>query len=67
MPNGLILEYWVDVPWREEVVKEKESVSKGKFRVSEKPGLGVELNFAEIKKHPAEETHIDFFTKYVYH
>jgi galactonate dehydratase len=67
MPNGLILEYWVDVPWREEVVKEKELVSKGKFRVSEKPGLGVELNFAEIKRHPAEETHIDFFTKYVYH
>src|SRR5579864_3192880 len=45
MPNGLILEYWVDVPWREEILKEKEPVSGGKIKVSEKPGLGVELDF----------------------
>ncbi len=67
MPNGLILEYWVDVPWRSKLVKGGEHVSNGQIRLSERPGLGVELDYSEIKRHPQRETHIDFFKKYRYH
>jgi galactonate dehydratase len=45
-----------DVPWRDEVVSECFVVEpKGRVvRPSGRPGLGVELNKAEIKKHPFE-------------
>jgi galactonate dehydratase len=66
-PNGLILEYWVDVPWRDDIVKTPMPVSKGYTRAPESPGLGVELNEDEMKKHPQKETHIDFFEEYKYH
>jgi galactonate dehydratase len=67
MPNGFILEYWVDVPWRSKLVKGEEGISKGQITVSDRPGLGIELDYAEIRKHPQGETHIDFFKKYRYH
>ena len=43
-----------DVPWREDVVTEGFSVEKkGRLvRPNNKPGLGIELNEEEIKKHP---------------
>ena len=45
-----------DVPWREDVVTEGFSVEKkGRLvRPNKKPGLGIELNEEEIKKHPFE-------------
>ena len=45
-----------DVPWREEVVSEGFTVEKeGRVvRPNAKPGLGIELNENEIKKHPFE-------------
>lgn len=43
-----------DVPWRDEVVSEGFTVEKkGRLvRPNEKPGLGIELNEDEMKKHP---------------
>jgi galactonate dehydratase len=67
MPNGLILEYWVDIPWRSKLVKGGEHISKGFITASDRPGLGIQLDYAEMKKHPPRETHIDFFTQYRYH
>ncbi|MBT3859767.1 MAG: D-galactonate dehydratase [Gammaproteobacteria bacterium] len=43
-----------DVPWRDDVVSEGFSVEKkGRLvRPNQKPGLGIEINEDEIKKHP---------------
>jgi galactonate dehydratase len=43
-----------DVPWRDDIVTEGFSVEKeGRFVLpNQKPGLGIELNEEEIKKHP---------------
>lgn len=46
-----------DVPWREEVVSEGFSVEK-KGRIVKPnriPGLGIEINEAEVKKHPFQQ------------
>jgi galactonate dehydratase len=47
----------LDVPWRGEVVSESFVVEKnGRIvRPSDKPGLGIEINEAEVKKHPFEQ------------
>ncbi len=46
-----------DVPWRSDVVREGFSVEeKGRIvRPNRSPGLGIELNEAEIKKHPFQQ------------
>jgi len=46
-----------DVPWRADVVSESFTVEKkGRIvRPGNKPGLGIEINEAEIKKHPFEQ------------
>jgi galactonate dehydratase len=67
IPNGLILEYWVDVPWRSKLVMGGEEVSRGFITPSDRAGLGIQLDYSEIKRHPSRETHIDFFTNYRYH
>lgn len=43
-----------DVPWREDVVSEGYTVEKkGRIvRASDRPGIGVEINEGEVKKHP---------------
>jgi galactonate dehydratase len=67
IPNGLILEYWVDIPWRSKLIKGGERISRGFITPLDRPGLGIQLDYGEIKKHPSKETHIDFFTQYRYH
>ncbi|GIW82614.1 MAG: galactonate dehydratase [Gemmatales bacterium] len=46
-----------DVPWRQDVVQEGFTIEeKGRLvRPSNKPGLGIEINEAEVKKHPFEQ------------
>ena len=46
-----------DVPWRQDVVTEGFTVeAKGRLvRPSTRPGLGVEINEAEVKKHPFQQ------------
>lgn len=46
-----------DVPWRKDVVKEGYRVdAKGRLvRPSTLPGLGIEINEAEVKKHPFQQ------------
>ncbi|MSU42195.1 MAG: D-galactonate dehydratase [Pedosphaera sp.] len=54
-PSYIICEtVHADVPWRSDVVTEGFTVErKGRIvRANTKPGLGIELNEAEIKKHP---------------
>jgi galactonate dehydratase len=47
----------LDVPWRSDVVSESFVVEeKGRLvRPGNKPGLGIEINEAEVKKHPFEQ------------
>ena len=46
-----------DVPWRRDVVSEGFTVEpKGRIvRPHDRPGLGIEINEAEVKKHPFEQ------------
>src|SRR5215510_14545343 len=46
-----------DVPWRSDVVKEGFTVeTKGRIvRPNTRPGLGIEINESEVKKHPFEQ------------
>ncbi len=60
-PSYIICEQvHADVPWRQDVVSEGFTVetheSAGRVvRPSSKPGLGIEINEAEVKKHPFEQ------------
>jgi galactonate dehydratase len=47
----------LDVPWRGDVVREGFTVEpKGRLvRPSQRPGLGIEIDEAEVKKHPFEQ------------
>ena len=46
-----------DVPWRQDVVNEGFTVeARGRIvRANPRPGLGIEINEAEVKKHPFEQ------------
>ncbi len=46
-----------DVPWRDEIVKEGFTVEKEGRRVlpNTRPGLGIEINEEEVKKHPFQQ------------
>lgn len=57
-PSYIICEaVHLDVPWRQDVVKEGFLVEqKGRIvRPGTKPGLGIEINEAEVKKHPFQQ------------
>jgi len=42
------------VPWWDELVRGGMDIRDGIFRIGRKPGLGVELNEDQVKKHLAE-------------
>lgn len=55
MPNFHILELsFGEVPWRAEVVEPAEQVVNGRITLSDKPGLGVELNEKTMRKYKAD-------------
>jgi galactonate dehydratase len=57
-PSYIICEaVHLDVPWRQDVVREGFTVEKkGRLvRPSSKPGLGIEIDEAEVRKHPFQQ------------
>ncbi len=57
-PSYLVCEaVHLDVPWRHDVVSQSFTVEpKGRIvRPSTKPGLGIEINLTEVKKHPFQQ------------
>jgi len=57
-PSYIICEaVHLDVPWRHDVVSEGFTVEKNgrKVRPNNRPGLGIEINEAEVKKHPFQQ------------
>ena len=64
-PNFLIQEDMLgDVPWRFDVVKTNLRSLNGYWLPLEEPGLGVEINETEARKHPFEQ---ELFEQSVYH
>ena len=55
-PNLLIQEIFdeFNVDWERELVDHPAEVIDGRIPVSDRPGLGIDLNWAEIDKHPYE-------------
>lgn len=54
-PNFAFLETMsMDVPWRKDISDEEVKLENGCMKIPRKPGLGIELNEEEIKKHPYE-------------
>jgi len=53
-PNFMIQEAFAefDVPWRNDLVGGWNPIRSGEFVLSEKPGLGLELDEAAIRAHP---------------
>ncbi|MCC6731416.1 MAG: D-galactonate dehydratase [Chthonomonadales bacterium] len=57
-PSYIICEaVHLDVPWRRDVVREGFAVEpRGRLvRPSDRPGLGIEIDIAEVRKHPFEQ------------
>jgi galactonate dehydratase len=56
MPNFLIQEWIVsDVDWRDDIITSGHvEMENGSARLPQGPGLGIELDEAEIAKHPFE-------------
>ncbi len=59
LPNFLLLETMsVDVPWRADVTDEQVRVEAGSMLIGNRPGLGIELRFDEIAKHPYQSCNL---------
>lgn len=55
MPNFMILEHHaVEVPWWEQLVKGGPVIQDGHYVLNDTPGLGLELNEVEVRKHLKE-------------
>ena len=55
VPNFYLLETMSsDVPWRKDISTEDVKFENGEMFISDKPGLGIDINVDEIKKHPFE-------------
>lgn len=57
VPNFIVLEMMMaDVPYRADICDEQLTIKDGKMLIPDRPGLGIELNEAELLKHPYIET-----------
>jgi L-alanine-DL-glutamate epimerase-like enolase superfamily enzyme len=61
VPNFTLLEY-ISVPEREDVLIEPLELKGGQFTLPIKPGLGVELNKAALKKYPYQDREWDHYS-----
>jgi galactonate dehydratase len=64
IPNFFIHEIFDEFndPWEKEIVTHPVEVVNGYIDISERPGLGVDLNIDEIRKHPyQQENYIPLF------
>lgn len=62
-PNCTIQEHPLGCPWRYEIVQTSWEVKDGYAHLSHQPGLGIELNEAEMGKHPYRA---DFRAQYTF-
>jgi galactonate dehydratase len=59
LPNFYLHEYFDEFnePWEREIVTHPVAVKDGYIEVSDRPGLGIDLNLEEIAKHPYRREH----------
>jgi galactonate dehydratase len=62
MPNFLILEHCRHRPWLDEVQVFGPTVRDGRVTVSDRPGLGIELDWDYVRKHPYHRMPLRTFT-----
>jgi len=68
IPNGMILEHFIDIPWRNEAILPPLRIEDGYAYVPEKPGLGVEINEEIVSKYPYKESYLNLYSSdYKYH
>jgi L-alanine-DL-glutamate epimerase-like enolase superfamily enzyme len=61
MPNFMVLEHHaVEVPWWDRLVKNGPVIENGYYMLNERPGLGIELNEEEVRKHLKEGERYEF-------
>lgn len=54
-PSSIILEYgWGEVPWRHDLMSPAEEIVNGRVKLSERPGLGFELDSDTLEAHRVE-------------
>jgi galactonate dehydratase len=64
MPNGLIMEYWIDAETvRRDLVEDYFDMRAGYVYPSGKPGLGIDVREEAFAKYPYERLHMDIFDK----
>ena len=61
MPNFLIPEHCRHRPWLDEVQIQGMPVAKGRIEVPDRPGLGVELDWDYVKRHPYQRLDLRTF------
>ena len=62
MQNFLILEHCRHRPWFDEVQTYGPTVANGEIEMSERPGLGIELDWDYVKRHPYKALKLRTFT-----
>ena len=56
LPNFYLLEFDVDdVPWRDEILEKPLEIRHGRLAIPDGPGLGIDVDEKELRKHPAKE------------
>ena len=61
MPNFLILEHCRHRPWLDEVQVQGMPVVNGRIEVPDRPGLGVELDWDYVRRHPYQRLNLRTF------
>jgi L-alanine-DL-glutamate epimerase-like enolase superfamily enzyme len=55
LPNFYLLEFdYDDVPWRDDLLMSPLDIRNGHLVIPDGPGLGIEVNEKELRKHPAK-------------
>lgn len=62
-PNFYIQEYFHDfnVPWERDLVMHSPICENGYISLPQRPGLGIDINMEELRKHPYSPTEINLF------
>ena len=62
MPNFLILEHCRHRPWFDEVQRFGPTVCDGRIALNDRPGLGIELDWDYVRRHPYQRLPLRSFT-----
>ncbi|MCL4334922.1 MAG: mandelate racemase/muconate lactonizing enzyme family protein [Candidatus Thermoplasmatota archaeon] len=69
LPNGLILEFWLDAETvRESMVRNYFTIKNGYLDVPKEPGLGIDIVEESLDSFPYKKLHLEYYSdSYYYH